>query len=230
MAAKQVAAAAPAWASQAVQPQHAEAELLQGGEAAVPIANQVADLETILQERDACGVSGQPRGVPAASILCPEFLICCGVGGLLQVGFIANLKAIKSHTIVEQVGLPCFGGLGPSQHTGGSTSGGCGSSQQTTRTTMQLSTKAKAPCWGKNDCKSSSTNLRSHTLPALRCRSLVCAPPLCLLQALRALGCMEHRGACSADDDSGDGAGLMTQIPWKLLQKEMPEISETNTG
>lgn len=52
----------------------------------------------------------------------------------------------------------------------------------------------------------------------------------CVLQALRALGCMEHRGACSADDDSGDGAGLMTQIPWKLLQKEMPEISETNTG
>lgn len=52
----------------------------------------------------------------------------------------------------------------------------------------------------------------------------------CDLQALRALGCMEHRGACSADDDSGDGAGLMTQIPWKLLQKEMPEISETNTG
>jgi hypothetical protein len=25
-------------------------------------------------------------------------------------------------------------------------------------------------------------------------------------------------------------AGLMTQIPWKLLQKETPEISEANTG
>jgi glutamate synthase domain-containing protein 1 len=36
-------------------------------------------------------------------------------------------------------------------------------------------------------------------------------------QALTALGCMEHRGGCSADDDSGDGAGVMTQIPWKLL-------------
>jgi len=35
--------------------------------------------------------------------------------------------------------------------------------------------------------------------------------------ALRACGCMEHRGACSADNDSGDGAGIMTQIPWKLL-------------
>jgi hypothetical protein len=62
VAAKQVAAAAPAWANQTVQPQHAEAELLQGEEAAVPIANQVADLETILQERDACGVSAGPRG------------------------------------------------------------------------------------------------------------------------------------------------------------------------
>ncbi len=50
------------------------------------------------------------------------------------------------------------------------------------------------------------------------------------MQALTALGCMEHRGACSADDDSGDGAGLMTQIPWKLLKKEMPSINETTMG
>jgi glutamate synthase (ferredoxin) len=28
---------------------------------------------------------------------------------------------------------------------------------------------------------------------------------------------MEHRGGCSADDDSGDGAGIMTQIPWKIM-------------
>ena len=28
---------------------------------------------------------------------------------------------------------------------------------------------------------------------------------------------MEHRGACSADDDSGDGAGIMCDIPWKVL-------------
>eukprot|EP00271_Cylindrocystis_brebissonii_P004208 TRINITY_DN1580_c2_g1_i1.p1 TRINITY_DN1580_c2_g1~~TRINITY_DN1580_c2_g1_i1.p1 ORF type:complete len:1628 (-),score=366.73 TRINITY_DN1580_c2_g1_i1:1822-6705(-) len=36
-------------------------------------------------------------------------------------------------------------------------------------------------------------------------------------QGLVALGCMEHRGGCSADNDSGDGAGVMTQIPWTLL-------------
>lgn len=41
---------------------------------------------------------------------------------------------------------------------------------------------------------------------------------------------MEHRGACSADDDSGDGAGLMVQIPWKLLKKEMPQLNETTMG
>jgi len=75
----------------------------------------------------------------------------------------------------------------------------------------------------------------SHWFDALaRLPACVCVLFLhvccCCTQALRALGCMEHRGACSADDDSGDGAGLMTQIPWKLLQKEMPEISETNTG
>ena len=36
-------------------------------------------------------------------------------------------------------------------------------------------------------------------------------------QGLTALGCMEHRGGCSADNDSGDGAGLMTAVPWDLL-------------
>jgi glutamate synthase (ferredoxin) len=44
-------------------------------------------------------------------------------------------------------------------------------------------------------------------------------------QALVALGCLEHRGGCSADADSGDGAGVMTTIPWKLLQ---PWLAEQN--
>ncbi|KAI3889772.1 hypothetical protein MKW92_001339 [Papaver armeniacum] len=34
--------------------------------------------------------------------------------------------------------------------------------------------------------------------------------------ALTALGCMEHRGGCGADNDSGDGSGIMTSIPWDL--------------
>ncbi|HEY9662540.1 MAG TPA: glutamate synthase central domain-containing protein, partial [Allocoleopsis sp.] len=36
-------------------------------------------------------------------------------------------------------------------------------------------------------------------------------------KALTAATCMEHRGGCSADQDSGDGAGIMTAIPWELL-------------
>jgi glutamate synthase domain-containing protein 1 len=39
-----------------------------------------------------------------------------------------------------------------------------------------------------------------------------------LEQAIVGLGCMEHRGATSADNISGDGAGVMTAIPWKLFK------------
>ncbi|WP_041555875.1 glutamate synthase large subunit [Nostoc sp. PCC 7524] len=39
-------------------------------------------------------------------------------------------------------------------------------------------------------------------------------------KALAALTCLEHRGGCSADQDSGDGAGILTAIPWGLLQQE----------
>jgi glutamate synthase (ferredoxin) len=51
-----------------------------------------------------------------------------------------------------------------------------------------------------------------------------------LLQALTALGCMEHRGACSADDVSGDGAGIMMKLPWALFKAEMPQLNEETTG
>ncbi|RMF24772.1 MAG: glutamate synthase large subunit [Cyanobacteria bacterium J083] len=39
-----------------------------------------------------------------------------------------------------------------------------------------------------------------------------------IAQTLIALGCMEHRGGCSADRDSGDGAGILTALPHKILQ------------
>lgn len=42
-------------------------------------------------------------------------------------------------------------------------------------------------------------------------------------QALEALTCMEHRGACSADRDSGDGAGITTAIPWKLFKRNLKD-------
>ena len=38
-------------------------------------------------------------------------------------------------------------------------------------------------------------------------------------KALAALDCMEHRGGCCADQDSGDGAGVMTAIPWAVLDR-----------
>jgi hypothetical protein len=107
---------------------------------AVPSCNSVADLETLLQERDACGVSArQCRGgsivlaVPVCHqpvaegwVLgmwwCDAPLVCSWpIRHMFQwphdpiallrvkVGFIANLRNIKSHTIVEQVRWLCRG-------------------------------------------------------------------------------------------------------------------------
>nr|YP_010903626.1 glutamate synthase [Hypnea wynnei]WCH56478.1 glutamate synthase [Hypnea wynnei] len=44
-----------------------------------------------------------------------------------------------------------------------------------------------------------------------------------VVQALNALTCMEHRGGCSADGVSGDGSGIMTQIPWKIILNDVYE-------
>nr|WDZ67874.1 glutamate synthase [Gracilaria vermiculophylla] len=49
-------------------------------------------------------------------------------------------------------------------------------------------------------------------------------------QALNALNCMEHRGGCSADRVSGDGAGIMTQIPWKILSDVLPDYDVDHLG
>ncbi|KAK6124663.1 hypothetical protein DH2020_041595 [Rehmannia glutinosa] len=53
--------------------------------------------------------------------------------------------------------------------------------------------------------------------------------------ALTALGCMEHRGGCGADNDSGDGSGLMTSIPWDLFnnwanEQGMGAFDQLHTG
>ncbi len=49
-------------------------------------------------------------------------------------------------------------------------------------------------------------------------------------KALPALTCLEHRGGCSADYDSGDGAGLMTAIPWELLQGSELRVENSATS
>ncbi|KAI4386564.1 hypothetical protein MLD38_004487 [Melastoma candidum] len=53
--------------------------------------------------------------------------------------------------------------------------------------------------------------------------------------ALSALGCMEHRGGCGADNDSGDGSGVMTSIPWELFESWATEqgissLDKSHTG
>ncbi len=45
--------------------------------------------------------------------------------------------------------------------------------------------------------------------------------------ALRALGRMRHRGALSADGQTGDGAGILTQIPWRVLIPELASASSS---
>ncbi|HNG95705.1 MAG TPA: glutamate synthase central domain-containing protein, partial [Acidobacteriota bacterium] len=45
-----------------------------------------------------------------------------------------------------------------------------------------------------------------------------------LQQALHALRCVEHRGACGADLETSDGAGVMTDIPFELLGFEKHSV------
>ena len=47
-----------------------------------------------------------------------------------------------------------------------------------------------------------------------------------LKQSLKGLNCMEHRGGCGGDSDSGDGAGILCSIPWTFLDKELNLVTE----
>jgi len=46
-----------------------------------------------------------------------------------------------------------------------------------------------------------------------------------LLAAHAALDANEHRGGCSSDCVSGDGAGIMTQIPWAVYEADTPALA-----
>ena len=46
-----------------------------------------------------------------------------------------------------------------------------------------------------------------------------------LLEGLHALRCVEHRGACAADGLTGDGAGIMTDIPFDMLGYEQDTVA-----
>jgi len=51
-----------------------------------------------------------------------------------------------------------------------------------------------------------------------------------LQQALRGLRCMEHRGGCGGDGDSGDGAGILCDIPWSYLEAVWPAAAGGEAG
>lgn len=46
-----------------------------------------------------------------------------------------------------------------------------------------------------------------------------------LQEAIHALSCVEHRGACAADQLTGDGAGIMADIPFQLFRQEPGSIA-----
>ncbi len=49
-----------------------------------------------------------------------------------------------------------------------------------------------------------------------------------LKQSLKGLSCMEHRGGCGGDSDSGDGAGILCSIPWTFIDKKLNLVTEPN--
>jgi len=51
-----------------------------------------------------------------------------------------------------------------------------------------------------------------------------------LRQAIEAVKNCTHRGACSADGKSGDGAGVLTQIPRRLLMRHLRESAREALG
>ncbi|MEN9277534.1 MAG: glutamate synthase large subunit [Thermostichus sp. DG_1_5_bins_95] len=51
-----------------------------------------------------------------------------------------------------------------------------------------------------------------------------------LQRTLRALTCMEHRGGCGGDNQTGDGAGIATAIPWALLQAEVGSLEPAHSA
>ncbi|MGQ9837986.1 MAG: glutamate synthase large subunit [Cyanobacteriota bacterium] len=51
-----------------------------------------------------------------------------------------------------------------------------------------------------------------------------------LQKALTALTCMEHRGGCGGDNQTGDGAGITTAIPWALLQAEVGSLNPAQSA
>ena len=176
-----------------------------------PLAPAPADLEDILAERDACGVSekkGGGRGQPR---------------------------------------LPPPGPGGNAGNEGGGR--GCGRGRAREREGERAVDRRGVGGLSATAARAPAPPLLSRPPPPLPSSHLAPSPPpssvllppppqvgfiaslkneathTILAQALTALGCMEHRGACSADDVSGDGSGVMTAIPWALLASADPAFA-----
>ena len=51
-----------------------------------------------------------------------------------------------------------------------------------------------------------------------------------VLDAIAAVGCLAHRGAVDADEQTGDGAGLLTHLPNDLFAESFERLSGRSTG
>ena len=51
----------------------------------------------------------------------------------------------------------------------------------------------------------------------------------CVDDADRMLQHMEHRGGCGCEDNTGDGAGMLTALPYELIEKISQELGEIKT-
>ncbi|KAF6140442.1 hypothetical protein GIB67_030523 [Kingdonia uniflora] len=109
-----------------------------------------------------------------------------------------------------------------------------------------VSVKAALHLEGKNVTKKKSSNPKAANLEDIISERGACgvgfianlenkATHGIIKDALTALGCMEHRGGCGADNDSGDGSGMMTSIPWDLYndwanKEGLPSFDKSHTG
>src|SRR5258707_1278922 len=75
--------------------------------------------------------------------------------------------------------------------------------------------------WASASCSSRSTRWAVFSSSSPGPVSVARRGPLPL--ALRALARMAHRGGTGGDGQTGDGAGVLTQIPWPLL---LPEFGQ----
>ena len=47
-----------------------------------------------------------------------------------------------------------------------------------------------------------------------------------VLKSLHALTCLQHRGATNAEPTTGDGAGILIQVPDRFFRSELPDLPE----